>query len=328
MIDPVAKAYLECVAGLAERASSLRRNLRDAERRAASAGFALPSLVAARAKVDGALADIDEALPLLRRARIFSLSEEVFRAAWRRATSGDLVGTPDLSALPFDVCWFGCPDQDVFTLLGSPPDDERKPRLSREPVAVTRSGVVISPAELRDGWVVVGSQAVGEDGTDPHAVPLLWACALLVDLATSRSAPVRVSGLAASRLMDRAGKHGARPVPPDLYMVHLDARRAGHAIGQVVASRAGPGYRFEVRGHPRLLVRRGAWPDEDAARFWRRRGYEVARGDRLTPEWCREMENRGVAPGRGCEWVALRIVQVREHERGPDGPVVPATRTA
>lgn len=333
-LNPVAKTYLECVASLADRYETTQARLTRIQRMAKIAethpntppGF-LDEWDIGRfsADMDKLYGDYPSSLALLRRARVFDLSPEVYRSVARRVNSGELVGVPDLSTLPFDVCWFGSGTEDVLALMGAGPTAE-KVEGAPHPLVLTRCGLILYPWKRDDGWMIANERALDDDGWDPETIVMAWIGALLATVAMTHAVKSNPMSLAVRRLLDRAGKH--RPAPPELYTVHMNGRQAGHAVGTAIAPHAGPGYRFEVAGHPRLLVRRGRWPDEDRCAAWRARGYETFRGGQVPPEWLVALDLRGVARPLDTEWVALRIVQVKDHEKGPDGPVIRAVRVS
>jgi len=286
-LNPVAKQYLRCVADIGyiyERAKA-----RD------------PMFFVTDQKVPGIM------LPLMRRARLFDLSAAVYDSVARRVSSGELVGTPDLNQLPFDVCWFGSHDA-----------------ADNHQMMITRSGWLLLIDEDKVGWKLNCVCALDDDGWETSAIDMAWSATLLAQIATTRGIKERPASVSVRRLMDKAGKH--RPEPPELYTLNMNARQAGHAVGHAVTPHAGPGYRFEVAGHPRLLVRRGRWPDEDHCKAWATAGYEVFHGSVVPNDWRVTMDLRGVAPPTDKEWIALRIVNVKSHEKGPDGTVIRATR--
>lgn len=327
MINPVARAYLECVANLSKRYENANAKYGHLK----SIAVNLPSeklsqgrevMSALDAQMQMSFTDYDVALPLLRRARVFDLSQEVYLAAKKRVFKGDLIGVPDLEALPFDVCWFGCEGKDVLDVLC---DDELEEKRADAPIVLTRGGMFLTPAPIDGQWVLVASKALDEDGWDALSLSTVWVCALLAEVAKTHAVKSKPMELSVRRLMDKAGKH--RPLPPELYTVRMNARQAGRAVSAVVTAHARLSYRFEVAGHPRLLVRRGRWPDPERCQSWAEHGYEVFHGTAVPESWRIAMDLRAVPPPTEKEWIALKLVQVSTHEKGPEGPVIRATRT-
>lgn len=344
-MNPVAALHLRTLAEMAEDLNTWNAAWTRMERDRAGDPEWLAQVGVA---YEATIGTMREALPLLRQGRVFDLSRDAYNAAMARAASGELVGVPDLARLPFDVCVFGCQEN------GAPVDilDVLDSRVARKVsrgcedadvgtyecalLAVSRWGglYLLSPASaslsqhsIPVRWTVNVLAVVTEEGWDPSAIPWMWALTLLADLVRTRARPERQTSLAARRWMTRAQQAGARPAPVELYELHLDRRRAGHAIGALARPHAAPSYRHEVMGHERLLLHRGRWPLGELAEHWAARGYEVTRGDRLPQDLRERMAARGIAPGLASEWVAWRVVQVREHERGPEGaPVVRAVR--
>lgn len=338
MINPVAKAYLECVADLSGRYERSHEKLRHLQDIVSARPKHLSSEVIEAGRgvvfrlgeqVDDAFDGYAEALPLLRRARVFDLSQEIFEAAARRVLAGGLVGVPDLdTALPFDVCWFGCAGKDVLDLICPGVAERVGAVVSKDaPVILTRGGLFLTPAYANGGWVLVTCRALDEEGWDVTTISTVWVCALLASVAMAHGERSTPRELSVRRLMDKAGKH--RPLPPELYTVHMNARRAGHAVSSAVTPHAGPSYRFEVAGHPRLLVRRGRWPDTERCQSWAEHGYEVFHGSAVPEEWKIALSLRDVPPPTEKEWIALKLVHVKNHEKGPENaPLIKATRTA
>lgn len=256
-------------------------------------------------------------LDLVSRARLFDLSDEIAIAAGARAD--EMVGVPDLTELPFEVCWFRAEYRD-------------------EKNNIDVLGYLIT----RDGWMGVCykdkagnpdfscERIASDEGWEPSAIRGAWSLWLMSRVVAGHVAerPVTAS-FAVRRELAKARAAGA-PVlpPPELYTLRLDRRRAGHAIGRIIEARNGPSYRYEVRRHERMLVHRGRWPiDPEFAADFRRRGYTVERGDGLDERAVLGLDLRGLPPGDRGEWVAWRFAPVREHEAGPkDAPVRRAVR--
>lgn len=276
---------------------------------------------AAQDELKRALVQARVSLDLISRARLFAFSDEILDAAGRKAST--MVGTPDLAELPFDVCWFhmdidlGSAKEKAEKLLGC---------------LITRDGWCGAYVRRADGDHFGCVRAAAEEGWDPASIPTVWTLWLLSRIAAGHAAQrTLVGSFAVRRELARARLRGAPLAPPpELYTIRLDARRAGHAIGRIIEARNGPSYRYEVRGHERMLVHRGQWPiAADFASDFRRRGYTVERGDSIDPRAAVGLDVRGLPPGDRSEWIAWRFAAVKEHEAGPkDAPVVRAVRVS
>ena len=328
MINPVANDYLDCIKCLASSRPYLERtmqrlsNMTPEERE--KEGSPIEPL---RGSVhnDAIMSSIQTSLDLpamLVDARVFDFSVDVWKAAYRRATSGELIGIPDLDHLPFETMWLGCSDVSIQPLMVELEGDTQPEDAKRSAFVVTRSGAVIFTMELDGKWVAYEKNPITEDGVDPSAVWMLWTFCLLISTAKDMKAE-KCADLKARMSMDKIRKLGVFIKPPMLYALHLDSRRAGRAIGAAAKPHASPSYRYEVMGHERWLVKMA--DDRTAMDWWHKRGYTVMKVNALTEDISAGLKKRGIETN-GRKWLALKICFVKEHERGPESGTVVATR--
>lgn len=119
--------------------------------------------------------------------------------------------------------------------------------------------------------------------------------------------------------------------PPAFYRVTV--RRSTTSTSTTTereqGERAPLSFRFDVSAHDRVLVRRG-----DAATIDPRERVRLTRlgwrwyddGDDVPDEARALLATRGRAAPSSGEWLAIKIVRVRSHERGPEGARVPSLR--
>jgi len=154
-----------------------------------------------------------------------------------------------------------------------------------------------------------------------------------------RGAPPPARTFAERRRLEQAtaAARVAGPPPAPFYVVRASDLARGDGAGGTHAS---PSFRFDVRGHDRLLVHRGEGEvDAVALARMERRGYRFAvgrwprlEGDDEAPldlggALARAARARGHAEPTPGEWVAVRVVRVRAHVKGPeDGVYVPGLR--
>ena len=88
-------------------------------------------------------------------------------------------------------------------------------------------------------------------------------------------------------------------------------------------------YRHDVRGHERCLIRRGILPlDPEIRKKLLKRGYKVYEHTKPSDETNARLLKRGFVTKKSDEWLAIKVIWVDEHQRGPeDGPYIPALRT-
>lgn len=254
----------------------------------------------------GSARDIQERLDVLLQARLFSFSQAVVAAATQRGP--DMVGSPDLEELPFPVCWF-----DIQQTYKDMP---------LHGYIITRGGLLGAVYTAKTGEIDVAFlHACNDEGWDPVSLEPAWVLWLLAQLVAGHvSERTPLGGFGLRRALARLREKGVRTPPPELYVLNLDRRRAGHALGKIIEARQGPSYRYEVRRHERMLIRRGRWPaDEETAEEFKSKGYTVERGDSLTEKAGIGLELRGLPAGTRNEWVAWKFIPVREHEAGPQG---------
>ena len=130
---------------------------------------------------------------------------------------------------------------------------------------------------------------------------------------------------------NKARRRMPTPVPHPFYTIDLkDACiTVEEAVERAVSRRGVLTYRHDVRQHERLYVHKGALPlAPETADKLTARGYQVFLGqpplDMLT-----RMARRTIQPPRGGEWVAVKVVEVAAHVKGPkDAPYIPAVRRA
>jgi len=343
MINPIAKDWLDTIGALAEEAvrPGIKRKeyadlLASFERRAAALqGVPEAGGLLERARVlcgeatdvaelrREAVADGIATLPVLREARLFDLSPEIQRACG--AKSNEMIGEPDLSALPFPVCWFGVRQWAIDHAKGEAPIAQSVA------LVATRSGLtayVMTDASGNDP-IVLPTQAINEDGWDAGALQSAWAAYLMAAVVNGSVAerPDR-GGYAMQRALARLRDRGVVLRPPDLYTLTLTARQAAQRVRLAAEAHSGPAYRYEVRQHERMLVHRGRWPcGHELHEDFAKRGYVVERGDGLSECAALGLSLRGLPAGERGEWIAWRFAKVREHEAGPkDAPVKRAVR--
>lgn len=121
---------------------------------------------------------------------------------------------------------------------------------------------------------------------------------------------------------------GTGTYPQPYYQVRTPAFTIDRqGVAPASQAHSSPTYRFDSRAHQRLLCYRGQIPipERDHASL-ERRGYRVFCGP-LPREWADAMGHRGHDSQRAGEWVALRLVNVRESIKGDSRlPYVPSTR--
>lgn len=150
---------------------------------------------------------------------------------------------------------------------------------------------------------------------------------------------IETSAHPVSRLVgDRAAKKlkketGVVSRPPRFYSVKVSPTEAKDLARQVVGAgfARSLSYRFDVRGHWRLLIKRSTETLYQKERFsLEARGYTVGTSFReLGPDLAQALADRNVPDLRDGEWIAAKLVRVKEHKKGPeDAPYVPAIREA
>jgi hypothetical protein len=136
---------------------------------------------------------------------------------------------------------------------------------------------------------------------------------------------------------DRAAKRhlkrtGQRMRPPRFYTVRtttLVDRTIADEVMSEATQRSSPSYRFDVRGHWRLLTKRGTEALLAKDRFaLEARGYVIGTSDaELGPHTTKALLDRGIPLPAEGEWVAARLVRVKDHQKG-EGEYIQAVRTA
>ena len=146
-----------------------------------------------------------------------------------------------------------------------------------------------------------------------------------------REAVTRVNTSVTRRAFKRAATHRqARPKP--LYVVqvvdHVVDRTLAPLIKEAPQERSEPTHRYDVARHLRVLVRYGRQVDKADERMkLAKRGYWVFNGT-VPPSVAKLLKDRGRRLASITGWVAVRLVYVKAHVRGPeDAPYVPALRS-
>lgn len=139
----------------------------------------------------------------------------------------------------------------------------------------------------------------------------------------------------AERVAKRRHKRtGERLRPPRFYTVRTTTVLDKVIVDEVMSEstqRTGPSYRFDVRGHWRLLTKRsteGLLTKDRLA--LESRGYTVGtNATELGPDIVQALLDRGLSLPSDGEWVACKLTRVKSHQKGPeDGEYIPAVRTA
>lgn len=179
-----------------------------------------------------------------------------------------------------------------------------------------------------EAWGAAGwTQALTFDAS------VLDALAAMVD---EHKVLVREAATERQRMIARAGAKGAprevRPVLPPFYACPLrDEVVDEHMRGQAarVPRNVQWSHRWDVRGHERVRVKRGALPiDPKLEAKLKARGYVVATWQSPLPrETAALLKHRGVDEPARDQWLAVKRYHVEPHVKGPEGkPYVPALR--
>jgi hypothetical protein len=166
----------------------------------------------------------------------------------------------------------------------------------------------------------------------PHTL-MPWIAHILIDSINQYGSLV-LNPVSKLRYMAQIKGHEARwglakQVPPQWYPVKIQntliVQRAG-ALRRV-GYRESPSYRFDVRGHERMLVERDKLPlDPKQERDLRNRGYRIFSGT-VDSEIYLKLMKRGMPPKRQDEWLAVLTTQVKPHVKGPeDAPHIRSVR--
>lgn len=157
----------------------------------------------------------------------------------------------------------------------------------------------------------------------PHAL----AAMLASSRAFSGKAPER--SLMRQKAIERGQREGVvGKIPPPFYVVkQRPSAPKVERLPRAPVPHVPPSYRFDVRSHDRVFVHRGPAPLEPAIeKRLLKRGYRIfaERWPEGLAEACRARGHED--PKRG-EWLAVRVVGVRAHLKGPDGSeYVPSLR--
>jgi len=166
----------------------------------------------------------------------------------------------------------------------------------------------------------------------PHTL-MPWIAHILID-AINQYGSLVLNPVSKLQPVTQARGHEAkwgltRRMPPQWYPVKirntLIVQRAG-ALRRV-QYRESPSYRFDVRGHERLLVERDKLPlDPKRGRDLRTRGYRIFTGQ-VDSEVYLKLMKRGMPSKRQDEWLAVLTTQVKPHVKGPeDAPHIRSVR--
>lgn len=179
----------------------------------------------------------------------------------------------------------------------------------------------------------VGTWGARADGWQtPHTL-MPWIAHILID-SINQCGSLVLNPVSKLRPVTQMRGHEARwgltkRVPPQWYPVKIKntliVQRAG-ALRRV-GYRESPSYRFDVRGHERMLVERDKLPlDPKRERDLRSRGYRIFAGQ-VDSEIYLKLMKRGMPPKRQDEWLAVLTTQVKPHVKGPeDAPHIRSVR--
>lgn len=150
----------------------------------------------------------------------------------------------------------------------------------------------------------------------------------ILDAFMSPEVEVKTSHLSRKqkKLLRGTGAHVTMGAPAPYYEV-LMRTRLGPSNPDPEPREIEWSHRWDVRGHKRTLIRRGALPlsDRDRSKLVTR-GYRIFEKPSIPFEAARALELRGKPPKRDDEWVALKVTSVRAFQKGPeDKPYVPST---
>lgn len=191
----------------------------------------------------------------------------------------------------------------------------------------------ISSAEEADGTARIHCTRVRRDGawTDaakdtliPHALYLL----LSASKTFTGKAPER--SLSQRRALERLAATDSQTlrIPPPFYVVRNKPTAPKIAVPpREPVHHASPSFRFDVRSHDRIFLHRGEAPVEPAiAKRLEKRGYMF-----FTDAWpaglAEACRSRGHEDPQKGEWLAIRVVKVKAHLKGPeDAEYVPSLR--
>ena len=178
---------------------------------------------------------------------------------------------------------------------------QRGPKSKWEPWTGTTDGV---------GWL-------GPDGTGTFdLLPFILSDIIdhingFVDLSVSRLPKLGRKQWRVER--KRFGVEKGEP-PPDFYPYVLRSSVHHESVGDVERPRASASYRTDVRGHPRLLVRKGARPMKpEMWSYYTKNGFKVYIDD-SPPRGMREkMRVKGHTSKRPDEWLAVKELWIDSH---------------
>ena len=198
---------------------------------------------------------------------------------------------------------------------------------------VTGDAWQVSSAEEADGSTALHSTRVrrngewtvaSKDALIPHALHALLTAARTYAGKTPERSLSQRKGL--ERLHEQ-GEVSSR-IPPPFYVVRQQPPTPkADAPPREPATHASPSFRFDVRSHDRIYLHRGEAPVEPAiAKRLEKRGYMFFSGvwpDGLADP-CRV---RGHEDPKTGEWLAIRVVKVKAHLKGPESAeYVPSLR--
>jgi hypothetical protein len=261
-------------------------------------------------------------LAALRRARVYHLPAFEGMEQPIAPSLCDDPGTPDVfGALPFESVFFG------FGRGLAP--------------TVTGRAVLGYLAERRGNlWSIVGYPGRDRDfhtypiviagGLEPYewAAGGAWDVHLILDLLASHVTPAPApGGFAIRRETERLHRKGVRATPPPFYAIPMEPMVVREAVSRLSRETTEYTHRWDVRAHTRLVTRRGTLPvDPDLAMKFGARGYDLFLGS-APSDVADLLASRGLPPLAETDWLAAKLVPVREHIKGPeDKPYVPGLR--
>lgn len=123
--------------------------------------------------------------------------------------------------------------------------------------------------------------------------------------------------------------------PPPYYIIQLQTKVIERDFNQAIKSASSRKkvelqYRFPVRGHYRVKIRRGLLPlPERDIEILAKRRYTIYTTNPLSEEHDQMLVDRGIADKRENEWMAILVSWVNHYEKGPkDKPLIPSIRLA
>ena len=129
----------------------------------------------------------------------------------------------------------------------------------------------------------------------------------------------------------KAGEWGISvDVPMPFYVVKIRSKRIQEETRKTLVQSVPKDYshRWDVRGHEKVKVQRGALPLKPELRVkLLKRGYSLYTLEKPSAEDAERLHLRGMQPKRPHEWVAVKAAWVESYIKGPeDKPYVPSIR--